>query len=186
MRRFEITPLAIAGTAVIDTHGFDDQRGTFMRLFDCEELAGFLGVKSIVNANFSQTCKRGSIRGFHFQYPPACELKLMRCLRGEIHQVIVDLRRGSPTFLEHVEVRLSRENRRMSCVPEGCASCIQTLEDDSELLYFVTARYAPDLEGGLRFDDPSLNIRWPLQVTDISVKDCSHPLIDEAFQPVEA
>lgn len=185
MKRFDINPLRISGAAVIDTHYFDDQRGIFARLFDCDELGEILGPSKIVNTNFSHTRLCGSIRGFHFQYPPHSELKLMRCLRGELHQVILDLRQGSKTYLEHVSVRLSRDNMRMSCVPEGCASCIQTLEDDCELIYFVTAHYAPDLEGGIRFDDPLLGIHWPLPVTDISQKDRSHPYLDDGFRPVE-
>ncbi len=111
-------------------------------------------------------------------HPPHAEMKLVRCLRGRVWDVAVDLRAESPTFLHWHAEELSPDNHRMVVIPEGCAHGFQVLTPDSELLYLHTAFYAPDAEGGVRHDDPALGIRWPLPVTDLSPRDRSHPLID--------
>ncbi len=116
--------------------------------------------------------------------PPFAEAKWVRCLRGRVFDVAVDLRRGSPTFLSHCAVELSPEAVNALFIPEGCAHGFQVLEPDSELLYLHTAPYTPDHEGGLRWDDPALDIAWPLAVTDISERDRSHPLLDADFRGI--
>ena len=168
--------LPLADAAVIDAEPFLDHRGTFARFFCSREMEALVGDRQIVNVNFSHTSRRGAIRGMHFQRPPNQEMKLVRCIRGAVYDVIVDLRRESSTFLAwHGEI-LSAENMKMLCVPEGFAHGFQTLEEDSELLYLTTAFYAPESEVGVRYDDPSVGIRWPLGVTEVSDKDAAHPL----------
>ena len=126
----------------------------------------------------------GTIRGMHFQIPPYQEIKLIRCVRGSVLDVIVDLRKYSPTFLQHFTVELSAENKKMIYVPEDFAHGFQALEDDSELIYHHTEYYTPDADRGLRFDDPSLNIKWPLPPVMLSEKDKSYKLIDNTFKGI--
>lgn len=155
-----------------------DARGSFARLFCERELAGVLGERRIVQINHSRTAAVGAIRGLHFQRPPHAEMKLVRCLRGRVWDVAVDLRPDSPTFLRWHAEELTPDSQRMLVIPEGCAHGFQVLAPDSELLYLHTAFYAPEAEGGVRHDDPALGIRWPLPVTDLSPRDTSHPLLD--------
>lgn len=181
MGKLTISETPLKGLYIVETNAFVDYRGAFARWFCEEELAEVLGKRHIKNVNFSRTVKKGSIRGMHFQKPPHAEMKLVRCIRGRIQDVVVDIRAGSPTFLQHYSVELSAENMKMFAVPEGFAHGFQSLEDDSEIMYLVTEFYAPESEAGLRFSDPALNIEWPLPVTDISAKDAAHPLVDESF-----
>ena len=120
------------------------------------------------------------MRGVHFQYPPAAETKLVRCTRGAVHDVIVDLRPESPTYLGHVSVELTADNHRAIYVPERFGHAYQVLEDDTETSYQVGEFYTPEAEGGLRYDDPLLDLTWPLPVTEMSEKDASWPLLAEA------
>lgn len=174
-------PTHIVGVIVADTTSNADQRGAFTRLFCQSELADVFGMRQILQINQSRTTQPGAVRGLHFQHSPHAEMKLVRCIRGRVWDVAVDLRAGSPTFLQwHADV-LSADNARMMIIPEGCAHGFQVLEADSELLYLHTACYTPAAEGGLRHDDPRLGIRWPLPVTDISERDCGHPLIRANF-----
>ena len=133
---------------------------------------------SFVQQNASVSALAGTIRGMHFQHRPHTEAKLVRCTRGAIVDVIVDLRRGSPSFLDHEKFELSAENGRILYVPEGFAHAFQTLVDDCEVTYLVTASYSPEAEGGLRYCDPRLAIEWPLPVSNISPKDAAWPLLD--------
>lgn len=127
------------------------------------------------------TTSPGAIRGMHFQNPPYAEMKLVRCLRGRVWDVAIDLRAGSETFLRWHAEELSAENRLMMAIPEGFAHGFQVLEPESELLYLHTAVYHRSSEGGVPFDDPRLAIRWPLPVTDVSVRDAQHPPITQHF-----
>jgi dTDP-4-dehydrorhamnose 3,5-epimerase len=176
-----ILPSRIAGLAVAETAARADHRGAFMRLFCQQELALVLGARQIVQINHSRTSQIGAVRGLHFQYPPHAEMKLVRCLRGRVWDVAVDLRAGSPTFLQWHAEELSAGNARMMIIPEGCAHGFQVLEADSELLYLHTAFYTPDAEGGVRHDDPRIAIRWPGPITDLSERDRSHPLLSADF-----
>ncbi|WP_048148523.1 dTDP-4-dehydrorhamnose 3,5-epimerase [Methanolacinia paynteri] len=178
MSKLAIIDTPIKGLFVVETNPFLDHRGAFARWFCEEELAGIIGNRHIKNVNFSRTAKRGSIRGMHFQRPPHAEMKMVRCIRGKILDVAVDIRKDSPTFLQHHSVWLSAENMRMLVIPEGFAHGFQALEDNSEVLYLVSEFYSPESEGGLRFNDPELEIEWPVEVTDVSDKDLNHPLIE--------
>lgn len=171
----------IDGVFVVNGTQIMDDRGSFARLFCAVELAPRLADRRIVQINHSRTRKTGAVRGLHYQRPPHAEMKFVRCMRGKVWDVVVDLRAGSPTFLRWHAEELSAEVLRMVIVPEGCAHGFQTLEADSEMLYLHTAPFAPSSESGLRFDDPRLAIPWPLLPTDVSVRDRAHALIDATF-----
>jgi dTDP-4-dehydrorhamnose 3,5-epimerase len=174
---FEETSLA--GAFVIDLDRKEDDRGFFARAF-CQHEFEDHGLKPvIVQANIAFNRVSGTVRGMHFQYPPASETKLVRCTRGAILDVIVDLRPESPTFLEHVAVELTADSHRALYVPERFAHGYQVLEDSTETSYQVGEFYTPSAEGGLRFDDPSLGLTWPLPVAELSPKDRGWALLDE-------
>ena len=176
-----ILPTPIDGVFVIEHAPFHDSRGAFARLFCQNALSQILSSRQIVQINHSRTTSVGAVRGMHFQYSPHGEMKLIRCVKGEVWDVVVDLRANSKTFLQwHAEV-LSPRNARMFVIPEGCAHGFQVLQADSELLYLHTAFYEPSAEGGVRFDDPRVNISWPLPVTDLSSRDKSHGLLPTDF-----
>jgi len=173
------TPLQDA--FVIEPEPFIDDRGFFARVFCKQELQNILHGKNIVQVNHSMTRQKGAIRGMHFQRPPKAEFKMVKCLRGSIFDVMIDLRRDSSAFLKwHGEV-LSAENMKMMFIPEGFAHGFQTLEENSELIYLHTEFYSPEHEGGVRYDDPKVGIKWPLKGTDISERDRCHPLLGEDF-----
>ncbi|MRR57000.1 MAG: dTDP-4-dehydrorhamnose 3,5-epimerase [Deltaproteobacteria bacterium] len=179
-----IREIPLPGATLMATEPFNDNRGTFARFFCERELAHIMDDRRIVNVNYSLTRNAGAIRGMHFQRHPHQEMKLVRCIRGAVFDVVVDLREDSPTFLQwHGEI-LSAENMHMLCVPEGFAHGFQSLADDCELLYLTTSHYAPACEGGIRFDDPAIGIEWPLAVSDISRKDASHPLLECSPNPL--
>lgn len=175
---------AIAGVDIVETTPFVDHRGAFARLFCTRELSTILGARGIVQINCSRTKAVGAIRGLHYQYPPYAEMKLVRCLRGRVLDIALDLRKDSPTFLSWHAEELTPENARMLVVPEGCAHGFQVLEANSEILYLVTEAYTPAMEAGVRFDDPAFAISWPLPVTDLSEKDRSYPFLSSAFSGV--
>jgi len=174
----------IEGLKVITAEPFCDERGYFERVFCQKELSSIKENIVIQQINHSLTKKRGTIRGMHFQYPPHAEIKIVRCTKGKIFDVAVDLRKESKTFLKwHGEV-LSADNLKLLAVPEGFAHGFQALEDDSEIIYFNTKFYCKEAEGALKFDDPKLNIDWPLKMTGVSEKDASHPYIEEDFEGI--
>jgi dTDP-4-dehydrorhamnose 3,5-epimerase len=158
-----------------------DARGRFTRLFCEKEISQIEWTKHIVNVNASVTQLKGTIRGMHFQKPPKAEVKIVRCVRGAVYDVIVDIRKDSPTFLQHIGVELTDSNDRMLYIPEGFAHGFQTLTDDVEFMYFVTEFYSSEQEGGLRYNDPRLAISWKLEPTEISLRDRNHPLLDNDF-----
>jgi dTDP-4-dehydrorhamnose 3,5-epimerase len=176
-----LVPTAIAGVFVSETKAHQDARGAFARLFCERELADAIGGRKIQQINRSRTASVGAVRGMHFQLAPHAEMKMVRCIRGRVWDVAVDLRKGSPTFLKHHAQELSEANGLMLIIPEGCAHGFQVLEPDTELLYLHTASYEPSAEGGVRFDDPALNLPWPLAVTDLSDRDKNHPLLKNNF-----
>ena len=154
-----------------------DDRGSLARYFCKRELSLILNKRNIVQINHTITKKIGSIRGMHFQYAPHMEMKIIKCIRGSIWDVAVDLRKDSQTYLKWHAEYLSPKEEKLYVIPEGFAHGFQVLEGDSELLYFHTEYYSPEHEGGIRFDDPEVNIQWPLEPTDISKRDLSHPLL---------
>jgi dTDP-4-dehydrorhamnose 3,5-epimerase len=171
----------IPGAWVLDTSVLQDNRGAFSRLFCSHELKNIIGQRTVVQINHSMTHGIGAVRGFHFQHPPHAEIKIVRCLKGCVFDVAVDLRQGSPTFLKWTAIELSSKNRRAFVIPEGCAHGFQVLEENSELLYLHTAFYTPDAEDAVRFDDPRIGVNWPLPPTDLSARDLSHKNLDEDF-----
>jgi dTDP-4-dehydrorhamnose 3,5-epimerase len=177
----ELQPTALAGVFVAQTRVQNDHRGAFARLFCDLDLEAALGARAIRQINRSRTSAVGALRGLHYQHAPHAEMKLVRCLKGRVWDVAVDLRRDSPTFLQHHAQELSEANALMLVVPEGCAHGFQVLEPESELLYLHTARYTPVAEGGVRWDDPALQIPWPLPVVDLSARDQQHPLLPASF-----
>lgn len=175
----------IAGAALVETRAHQDARGAFARLFCAHALADILGPRHIVQINQSRTLRPGAVRGMHFQHPPHAEMKLVRCIRGRVWDVVVDLRAGSPTFLQWHAQELDAQSASMLVIPEGCAHGFQVLEADSELLYLHTAFYTPSAEAGVRHDDPRVGIRWPLTVTDLSPRDQAHPLLPDDFAGIQ-
>lgn len=169
---------------MVETTPYYDQRGAFTRLFCNQELSDLIGHRNIVQINHSRTSTVGAVRGIHFQYPPQMEMKMVRCLKGRVWDIAVDLRGGSPTFLHWHAEELTPENTRMMVIPEGFAHGFQALDQESELIYLHTSFYSPASEGGLRHDDPRLAIRWPLPVKDLSERDTTHPLIEPNFTGV--
>ncbi len=169
----------LRGAFVIDLERREDERGFFARAF-CQHEFEEHGLKPVIaQANIGFNRKRGCVRGMHFQYPPAAETKTVRCTRGAVLDIIVDLRPESPTFLEHVEVELTADNHRAIYIPERFAHGYQTLADETETSYQVGEFYTPGVEGGLRYDDPALGLSWPLPVSVISEKDAAWALFGE-------
>lgn len=177
----KITATALRDVAVVETEVFRDHRGAFTRHYCQRELDGLIGGRRIVQINQSQTSQRGAVRGLHFQYPPHAEMKMVRCLKGRVWDVALDLRRDSPTFLQWHAEELSAQNARMMVIPEGCAHGFQVLEEDSQLLYLHTEFYAPEAEGGISCTDPRVGIPWPLPIVDLSRRDSAHPPLGPDF-----
>lgn len=173
----------LPGAFVIDLELREDDRGFFARTFCRVEMEEHGLSGDVVQCNASYNHVAGTVRGMHLQVAPAPEPKLVRCTRGAIWDVIVDVRPGSPTWGRHVGVELSAENRRQLYVPPLFAHGYQTLVDATEVAYQVGELYTPEAERSIRHDDPELGIRWPLPVTAISSKDAAAPALREAFEP---
>ena len=176
----------IAGLWEVETAPHRDERGSLTRLFCAEAFAAAVPDLRFVQVNHSITRRRGTIRGLHFQRPPAADWKLIRCLRGRVFDVAVDLREGSPTFARWHAVLLSADNQRQILIPPGCAHGFQTLADDAELLYQHSAAYAPGREDGVRHDDPRFAIAWPEPAAGLSPRDLGFRPLDAAFEGVRA
>ncbi len=184
MKRFTITTLPLAALKLIEHQRLGDGRGFLSRLFCAGDLAAAGWHKPIAQINQTYTARRGTVRGMHYQHPPHAEMKLVTCIQGEVWDVAVDLRAGSPTFLQwHAEI-LSADNNRALLIPEGFAHGYQTLSDDVALFYCHTAAHSPETEGALNAQDPRLTIAWPLAIAEPSPKDAKHPLIDAKFEGV--
>ena len=181
MSRFTIDNLPLEGLKRITRRRLGDQRGFLSRLFCAEELAQAGWIKPIAQINYTRTQEKGTVRGMHFQYPPHAEMKLVTCLRGEVFDVAVDLRKDSPTFLQWHAETLSADNQQALLIPEGLAHGFQALTENVELLYCHSAPYVAGAEVGVQSTDPRLNITWPLPINIISARDASHPLLSETF-----
>jgi len=180
-RRFDLSVTPLPGLMLLQRKPFGDNRGFLERLFCSQELQAFIPGKIIMQINRTLTTKISTVRGMHFQYPPHAETKFVSCLHGEVYDVAVDLRQGSPTFLRwHAEI-LSGDNHKTLVVPEGFAHGFQTLTEECELFYLHTAAYHPDAEVGLHSQDPRLAIRWPLPITELSPRDAALPLLHDDF-----
>lgn len=174
---FESTP--ISGAYIVRMNKIEDERGFFARLFCQEEFKAQGLVDTVVQANLSHNANKGTVRGMHYQTAPALETKLVRCIRGAIVDVIVDMRPESETYRQHVSVELSESSDTALFVPALCAHGFQTLEPNTDVFYMVSGQYQPESERGLRHDDPALGINWPAQVEHISGKDQQWPLLAE-------
>ncbi len=174
--RFHETP--VPGAWLIELEPHADARGLFARTYCAREFAE-QGIRfEVAQCNLSVNHRRGTLRGLHYQAPPSAEAKVVRCVRGAIHDVIVDLRPDSPAYRRHYAVELSAENRLALFVPELCAHGFQTMTDGAEVSYLMGEFYDPDAQRGVRWDDPAFAIPWPLAVTEISEKDASWPLVE--------
>ncbi len=162
---------------------YRDERGAFARTFDRKLFREATGHDlDFVQTNQSWNALKGTLRGMHYQHPPFAEFKLIRCIRGAVHDVVIDVRQGSDTFLKHFAIELSEQNMVSLLVPAGFAHGFITLTDNTELVYMHTAYYAPGHEGGLRYDDPKLAIHWPVEVQVITEKDLAYQYIDSGFE----
>jgi dTDP-4-dehydrorhamnose 3,5-epimerase len=180
--KFHQTPLK--DLILIETSPIADERGRFERVFCENAFAQLRPDLHWVQINVSTTHRKGTVRGMHFQFPPAAEAKVIRCLRGRVFDVAVDLRAGSPTFLHWHGVELGESEPTEFFIPEGFAHGFQALTDDAQLLYLHTVGWDRAHEGSLRFDDPAMAIAWPLPVTTVSQKDRSTPLLDGKFSGI--
>lgn len=173
------TPLPLTGAYLIELEKKQDQRGFFARCY-CEREFAEQGLETQwVQMNTTLTLKKGTVRGLHYQREPKAEDKIVRCLRGAVLDVIVDLRKKSEGYGRWHAVELNDSNRNMLYVPKGFAHGFQTLTDDVEMLYMHSEFYEPGYEGGVKYDDPGLGIDWPLDVTDISERDKDLPFLTE-------
>ena len=177
-------PTSLAGSYVIDLEPRSDERGWFARYYCKEEFRQIGHTKEWMQMNHSVTNKKGSIRGMHFQVHPYKEIKMLRCIGGAVYDVIIDLRKDSATFLKWVGVELSATNKKMLYIPEGFAHGFQCLEDNCELIYHHSEFYQPGAEAGIRYNDPLINIEWPLPFTIISQRDEEHHFLNENFKGI--
>jgi dTDP-4-dehydrorhamnose 3,5-epimerase len=174
-----ITTTLLQGVAVLDLEPREDERGIFARTFCRQEFVA-AGLEPMVEqCNLSYNHRAGTLRGMHYQVAPAMEAKLVRCTAGAILDAVVDVRPGSPTYLQHFSVELTATNRRSLYVPPMFAHGYLTLVDGAEVSYQVSQAYTPGTERGLRYDDPALGLAWPLPVSVISDKDAAWPLLGE-------
>lgn len=174
----------LLGSYLIDLKPFSDERGWFARYYCENEFSEIGHTKEWVQMNHSVSYKKGTLRGMHFQVQPFSEIKMVRCIAGIVFDVIVDLRKGSSTFLQWFGAELSAENKTMIYIPEGFAHGFQCLSENCELLYHHTAIYNLEAEAGIKYNDPKINIEWPLPVTVISDRDNSHPFLNEDFKGI--
>ena len=180
--RFTETPLK--GAFVIELEERKDDRGAFARTFCMKEFADHGLKPTVAQCNLSYNYKAGTLRGMHYQIPPAVETKLVRCTRGKIYDIIVDIRPGSPTYLQHFGIELTEENHKALYVPEMFAHGYQALTDMAEVAYQVGEMYTPGCERGIRFDDPALGLKWPMKPTVMSDKDRNWPAFDAKLTEV--
>jgi dTDP-4-dehydrorhamnose 3,5-epimerase len=178
--------LPLAGAAEIESPPHRDHRGWFTRWFCQRELEQLNDGRSIQQINSSFTRRAGAVRGLHFQYPPAMEDKLVRCIAGRVFDVMVDLRKDSPTRGKWHALVLDAEEQKMVYIPRGFAHGFQTLVDGCQILYLHTEFHAPDREGGFRYDSPCLGIEWPIPVTELSDRDRNLPPLSADFAGIDA
>jgi len=178
------TETKLRGSYTIELEPFTDERGWFARYFCKDEFMQIGHIKEWLQMNHSATFKKGSVRGMHYQLPPFREIKMVRCIRGKVFDVIIDIRKDSATFLQWFGVELSPEAMNMLYIPVGFAHGFQTLSDNSEMIYHHSEFYTPGAEGGIKYNDPAINIKWPLEATSISERDLNHPRLTEKFKGI--
>lgn len=184
MSRFEVIATPLHGLNLIHRERMSDSRGFLSRLFCSEELSATGFDRPVAQINHTHTARQGTVRGMHFQHPPHAEVKLVSCLRGEVWDVAVDVRQGSPTFLQWHAERLSAENGQAMLIPRGFAHGFQALTDEVELLYCHSAAHAPEAAGALHPLDARLDLRWPLAITELSARDAGQAWITDEFTGV--
>lgn len=177
----KFTKTQIEGVYLIDLQPHGDERGFFARMFCKDEFARHGLNTDFVQANTSFSATKGTLRGMHYQHYPHAEAKLVKCIQGALYDVVLDLREDSDTFGQHQAFELTAENRSMVYIPEGCAHGFMTLEKNTEIMYLVSAFYAPDAESGVRFDDAQFNIPWPMKPGEMSAKDKNYPYYQDAL-----
>ncbi len=182
-KKLNIKNTNFEGLFIIEPNIFEDNRGSFSRIFCENELSSILDF-NIKQINHSVTSKRGTIRGLHFQYEPNSEIKMIKCVKGSVFDVVVDIRRNSETFLKVFSIELSEFNNKIIFIPKGFAHGFQTLEDDTELIYLHSSLYKPSNEGALNPVDKILDITWPEDISNISEKDKNHPFITDKFKGI--
>jgi dTDP-4-dehydrorhamnose 3,5-epimerase len=184
VNRLEIEDTPIAGLMRVRRSRLGDERGFLARIFCADELRDAGWKAPVAQINHTRTAERGSVRGLHFQRPPRAEKKLVQCLRGEVFDVAVDLRRGSPTFLQWHGERLSGDNGVALLIPEGFAHGLQTLAGDVDMLYCHSVAYAAESEGGVHPRDPRLAIAWPLPIALLSPRDDAHAWLGDDYEGI--
>ena len=178
------SPTPLSGSFSIDLNPFSDERGWFARYYCKSEFKEIGHSAEWVQMNHSFTKQMGSLRGMHYQEGEYKEIKLVRCIAGKVYDVIIDIRENSPTFLKWFGIELSAENKKMLYIPEGFAHGFQCLSDNCELLYHHSAFYTPGRETGISYNDPAVNIEWPIDITVISERDRNHPFITKNFKGI--
>jgi dTDP-4-dehydrorhamnose 3,5-epimerase len=182
--RFEVIDTPLSGLKILRRKRLGDHRGYLTRLYDAEDLVALGWTGGIFQINETGTGERGTARGFHYQTPPFSEAKLIACTRGRILDVAVDIRRGSPTFLQHFAAELSDENDLSFLLPEGFAHGYQALTDDVRMIYVHSAPYRAEAEAGLNIADPRLGVTWPLPIANLSARDQSFAMLTDMFEGV--
>ena len=168
-------PTALRDVYILEPERIEDERGFFARVWNPDEMSVRGLPTGLAQSSLSFNTRKGTLRGMHYQAAPMAELKIVRCTQGAIYDVAVDLRPDSPTFRRWVAAELTQENRRMLCIPEGCAHGFQTLEPASEVLYFISQTYSPAHARGVRWDDPAFGIAWPDDERTMNERDRTYP-----------
>lgn len=181
-RRFDFTELSLPGLTLIQRKRIGDTRGYLERLFCSRDLVEAGWTVPIAQINQTYTARKGAVRGMHFQYPPHAEKKLVMCLKGRVYDVALDIRKGSPTFLQWHSESLCPESSNALLIPEGFAHGFQTLTPDVLMLYCHSALYEPESEAGIHPNDPAINISWPAEIIEMSARDSMHPYIGSTFE----
>ncbi len=185
MNKFTFKKTPIKNLKLVKKEPIKDKRGFFNRLYCYDKFEKVMGGKIVRQINMSFTIKKGTVRGLHFQKKPCLETKIVYCLRGEVWDVVVDLRKGSPTFLHYHSEILNRDNNKSCLIPDGFAHGFQTLTSDCEMLYLHTADYNKNFEGAINVVDPKIGINWPLRITELSERDGNIPFLPDNFKGLE-
>ncbi len=182
MNRFSTIETPLAGLVLLARAKMSDERGYLSRLYDRDTMTDFGWPGGVAQINQTETRKAGTVRGMHFQTAPVADAKLVTCLNGAVMDIVIDIRKGSPTFLNHYATQLSAENARSLLIPPGFAHGFQALEDNVMLIYAHSAPYDSEAERGFNPDDPALAILWPLDISHLSVRDQNHPPMAANFE----
>ena len=184
-RNFQVLPTSLPGPILLKRWKHEDTRGVFSRIYCKEQLKENEITMDISQINFSYTANPGAVRGMHFQKAPSADAKVVTCIRGKVWDVVIDIRKRSPSLLKWHGQILSASECSSLFIPEGFAHGFQTLSADCEMVYLHSESHSAECEGGIRFDDPRVAIQWPLEVSDLSARDRSHPVVSQAFLGID-